>query len=370
MAGTHAKYSPSGASGWTRCADWASDPTGSKYANWGTAAHEIAARALENSKAAVEYKGLTLVIDGDDYLVDDDMVECVQEYIDIIRNLGGVLLVEQRMPISHLTGEEGAGGTADAVIFKGNEMIVADLKTGMGVRVDADMNEQLLMYGHAAMTMFEPVAEFDTVRLMIIQPRIGHVSEFAISVEALTEWGLRLKIATTVVPGDKQCRWCARKATCETLNAYVTSTVESCEDVNALEASQLAGALKAVDLVETWCKAVRAEAERRLLDGQSVPGFKLVEGKKGSRAWDKADDIEALLKTMKLTVEQRYDMKLISPTSAEKLHKSGAIGPHQWEKLQAHITQKSGSPSVAPASDKRPAISTAVSPEEFQPVTA
>ena len=79
MAGTHAKYSPSGASGWTRCSDWASDPTGSKYANWGTAAHEIAARALENSKAAVEYKGLTLVIDGDDYLVDDDMVECVQE---------------------------------------------------------------------------------------------------------------------------------------------------------------------------------------------------------------------------------------------------------------------------------------------------
>jgi len=226
------------------------------------------------------------------------------------------------------------------------------------------------MYGHAAMTMFEPVAEFDTVRLMIIQPRIGHVSEFAISVEALTEWGMNLKIATKVVPGDKQCRWCARKATCETLNAYVTSTVEACEDVNALEASQLAGALKAVDLVETWCKAVRAEAERRLLDGQSVPGFKLVEGKKGSRAWDKADDIEELLKDMKLTVEQRYDMKLITPTTAEKLHKAGAIGPRQWEKLQTHITQKSGSPSVAPASDKRPAISTAVSPEEFQPVTA
>jgi hypothetical protein len=51
-----------------------------------------------------------------------------------------------------------------------------------------------------------------------------------------------------------------------------------------------------------------------------------------------------------------YDFTLISPTTAEKLAADGLIGKKQWPKAQALITQSSGKPSVAPASDKRPAI--------------
>ncbi len=62
-----------------------------------------------------------------------------------------------------------------------------------------------------------------------------------------------------------------------------------------------------------------------------------------------------------------YDQKLISPTTAEKVLKDQ---PRRWARLQAHITQKSGSPSVVPVADPRQALSPAISSSEFQPVTA
>ena len=122
-------------------------------------------------------------------------------------------------------------------------------------------------------------------------------------------------------------------------------------------------------MVEDWCKAIRAEVERRLLAGVDIPGHKLVEGRRGARAWANAEEVEAALKAMRLKVEQMYDLKLISPTTAEKLAKAGAIGPRQWPKLQDMITQADGKPSVAPASDKRPALVVKPVADEFDAVT-
>ena len=51
-----------------------------------------------------------------------------------------------------------------------------------------------------------------------------------------------------------------------------------------------------------------------------------------------------------------YDAVLISPTSADKLAQAGTIGVKQWPKVQALITQSNGRPSVAPVTDKRPAL--------------
>ena len=46
-----------------------------------------------------------------------------------------------------------------------------------------------------------------------------------------------------------------------------------------------------------------------------------------------------------------YDLKLISPTKAEKLL---AGNPRRWAKLEKLITRSDGKPSVAPATDRRP----------------
>jgi hypothetical protein len=66
-----------------------------------------------------------------------------------------------------------------------------------------------------------------------------------------------------------------------------------------------------------------------------------------------------------------YDYAVISPTSAEKLAKAEVIGPRQWPQAwPALITQAEGKPSVAPESDKRPALVMSAVDEEFEDVTA
>jgi len=123
----------------------------------------------------------------------------------------------------------------------------------------------------------------------------------------------------------------------------------------------LAVCMDAVDLVEGWAKAVRAEMERRLLAGRAMPGWKLVEGKQGNRKFSDEMEAEAMLKSFRLKKEEMYDFTLISPTSAEKLTTAmdekgkPLIGAKQWAKLQNLITRSDGKPSVAPASDRRPA---------------
>ena len=129
----------------------------------------------------------------------------------------------------------------------------------------------------------------------------------------------------------------------------------------ALDDEHLAVCMDAVDLVEGWAKAVRAETERKLLAGHLLPGWKLVKGKQGDRKYSDEVEAENMLKSFRLKREEMYDFVLISPTSAEKLvtqvDEKGKpiLGAKQWAKLQKLITRSDGKPSVAPASDKRAA---------------
>lgn len=73
------------------------------------------------------------------------------------------------------------------------------------------------------------------------------------------------------------------------------------------------------------------------------------------------------MKAMRLKTDEMYDRKVISPTSAEKL--LGEANKRKWAKLQPLITRSDGKPSVAPASDKRPALSMAIA-EQFEELPA
>ena len=96
-----------------------------------------------------------------------------------------------------------------------------------------------------------------------------------------------------------------------------------------------------------------------------MPGFKLVQGRTGPRQWKDAAEAETMLKAMRLKVEEMYDLKLISPTTAEKLKKAGAIGPRQWTKVEALVTRSEGALSVAPEADPRPAAAVVAASTEF-----
>jgi hypothetical protein len=124
--------------------------------------------------------------------------------------------------------------------------------------------------------------------------------------------------------------------------------------------------MKVAGIIEDWIKAVRAEVERRLALGTPVPGFKLVRGRAGNRAWSSKDEAEALLKSFRLRQEEMYSFELISPTVAEKVLKES---PKRWSKAQALITRSEGALSVAPSSDKRPAVDITPIVDQFEDVT-
>jgi hypothetical protein len=374
----HALFSASKAHRWMACpgslALEAHEPdTTSAHAEEGTLAHELAAAILNGSFPSAS-----------------EMAEHIQVYTDYVRKQADSyqtileVLIEQRVDYSDVIGQPDSFGTADCIILKDDTITIVDLKYGMGVKVDAEENEQLLLYALGALNSYGFLFDFKHVKLVIVQPRLNHVSEWAVSVEDLRRFGERAKrraeearaildsggINIDLRPGEKQCRFCKAKATCPALKTFVEQTIAADFDdlVNDpdfkaapddMGANHLGISLSAVPLIETWCKAVRAKAESELLAGRPVSGFKLVQGRNGHRKWRDAAEAEATLKRMKLKVEEMYDLELVSPTTAEKLKKAGAIGPRQWTQVQALITQKEGPPSVAPITDPRPVYSRA-----------
>lgn len=387
----HAKLSPSGAHRWMTCAGSvvleASFPDQSSiFADEGTAAHTLSAWCLTDGTPADSYIGEVIHVGKRQFTVDKAMAGHVAGYVKLVKELadGGTLLVERKVPIGHLTGEDGATGTSDAVIVKASErnLTVVDLKYGMGVEVSAQENPQLQMYALGAYEAYGLLADFDTVSMYIHMPRLNHVSEYHVTVAELLAFGEKVREAAAVVaeaisvadigtdsylrPGEKQCRFCKAKATCPALLAEVTNAVggkpATAEDFaqfmpvnNDVEVGDnyLSMAMDKVGLVEDWCKAIRAEVERRLLQAIEVPGYKLVEGKQGNRAWSDQAKAEAAMKAMRLKQDDMYDKKLISPTTAEKLLRTD---PKKWEKLGELITRSPGKPSVAHATDKRPSL--------------
>ena len=388
----HAKLSPSGAHRWMACPgsvglEAAFPDQSSAYAAEGTLAHTLASEHLDGSGLHPSQRiGEVHEVDGFTFTVDAAMADYVDNYCRLVREYadGGLLLVEQRVPIEHVTGETGATGTSDAIIVDTTKrtLYVVDLKYGMGVKVDAGDNPQLMMYALGAMEQCDQLGEFDQVCMVIHQPRLNHVSEHWIYVGDL--WAFKRRAAEAaeltrqpdapLVPGEKQCRFCKAKAVCPALRAEVTEVVSGSATLDEFLVpdvttgdNYLSVAMSKVGLVEDWCKAVRAEVERRLLAGQTVDGFKLVEGRRGNRKWSSDAEVEALFKSFRLRQDEMYDYSLISPTKAEKLLKDT---PKRWEKAEALISRAEGKPSVAPATDKRSSLTVQSVADDFRDLTA
>jgi hypothetical protein len=375
----HAKYfQASSAARWMACpgsvklCDGLPDE-GSAYAEEGTLAHDIASRVL---------LGETPDTDS----LSEEMFECVVGYVERTKAEaeGHVLLIEQRVEFSEAIGQSGSFGTLDAAIIAGDTIKLRDFKTGM---IKVSPLPQLGLYALGLLETYPMLGPFTRVQMTIDQPRLGHLETVEMTMAELHAFAAEARAAAAEAmsdnprfnPTDKGCRFCRAKAHCPALAAHVEEVVGSkFDDLDAEEIEQgpermgtnyLAHCMSAVSLVEDWCKGIRARVERELLAGNTIDGWKLVQGRKGARKWASEQEAEATLKKMKLKVEEMYDFKVISPTTAEKLAKAGTIGPRQWPALQALITQSEGGLSVAPASDKRPAASVTAKAEDFADLT-
>jgi hypothetical protein len=405
----HSLLSPSAAHRWAECpgslAACRNYPSGSsKYADEGTLAHSVV-EAILNVKPYPAEAGR-------------EMIDYASRYTDAVLSIseGAVQTwVEQELDLSEVYGESDQSGTGDFIALvplndKGYsnvyELQVHDLKYGMGVKVSAQGNKQLMIYGLGALDLASMAYDgIIQIRLFIHMPRLGFVDEVLLTVEemeqfrdeireaaksALLIYSESLKYADLTVdescfkPGEKQCRFCPHKANCKALEKFALGAiVAEFDDLEAVDLKEevkgameavkfsseerLARLLPALDLISSWIKAVESQAYNLLLNGGSIPGYKIVEGKLGNRKWSSEEEAEEVMKSMRLKLDEMYVKSVISPTVAEKLLKDCT---KKWNRLKPLITRSGAKPTLVEESDKRPAIVTKPVEECFDDLTA
>jgi hypothetical protein len=369
----HAKLSASGAHRYMHCPGSVRMEEGlpgetSVYAEYGTAAHELAAECLKTDKPAAFYIGDRF----NEIEVDDEMVEGVQIYLDYLQELGGDLLIEIKVDFSIFV--PGGFGTADAIAFdaKSKTLTIVDLKFGKGIQVDAENNPQITLYALGALNDFDFIYDIENIRMIIVQPRLDHISEWEISKEKLIEEGNfigsraqdALRDDAPITPGEVQCRFCKAKGICLPLAEHNISIAfgdldeSTPKDPLKLDNNEIAEILVKSDLISGWLKAVRKRAWTELNLGREISGYKLVVGKT-NRKWSDESAVEKALKRAKLKVDQIYTKKVISPAQAEKL-----LGKNH-PAIEKHAIKPEGTPTLVPEPDKRPAILNSVE-EDFK----
>ena len=364
----------------------------SKYAREGSAAHYLADTCLSAGVKAERYldkviavwtneegrefyrfgdevpSDVVLLIE-DEFEVDRGMVDAVQEYMDQVLELpSDYIQFETKVPIGWITGEEDASGTADSIRITGRTLAVHDLKYGQGVRVDAENNEQLMLYASGAARELDWMCEFENYEVHVHQPRLNHHDVWTFTHDELVDFIQRVQMAVGEIdsdpqfrPSDGACKFCSHKPNCDALANYMHAELIDdfpvLEDRSLLEdQSVLTRMLPKLSLFRDTCAAYEAAAIDRLShDPESVPGWKLVAGR-GSRAWQ---DEKLAEKTLRGKLKQKIDdvapRNFCSPAQAEKL-----VGKRAYkENLAGVVENKAGRPTLAPESDKRPAIKSA-----------
>lgn len=362
----HAKLSASSAHRWLSClgsveAEKDIKESPSIAANEGTAAHELAELVLTRGGSSFHYVDKPLLESG--HIVDQEMAENVQQYIDYLTALGGLQFYEEQVSFDQWVPE--GFGTSDAIVIKGKTLYVIDLKYGKGIRVDAAENYQLMLYALGAFQEYGNFYNIEKVVLVIVQPRLDHIDEWETDLQSLLKWGAWVSEQAQLIeeggaprtPSEKACQWCKAKAVCPALKAHtekvILSHFEDLDSPNAdtLNDEQLRLALENKKLVISWLDAVENLVKLRLESGEKFEGFKLVAGR-SLRNWGDSEVAEC--KLVELLNGDAFEKKLLSVSKAEK-----ALGKNK-KLIQDLIVKPEGAPTLAPESDKRPAVNVSI----------
>ena len=359
----HALLSASSAHRWLECpasavASEAYPDQDNEFTREGTTAHEVAelvTRAALSGEKSYSYK-----VPED---LSMEMLRCTDEYRDYIleqrKTADAVVLLEQRVDFSPWVPE--GFGTADCIIIQGDTMDVIDFKYGQGVPVYAEDNPQMKLYGLGALNDYGFAFDVQKVRLHIFQPRLNNVSTDELTVDELLTWAEKTvkPIAEKAAKGKggykpgAWCKFCPHAGRCKTLTKLCTEYVETHSlrvAVPVLAPHEVAEVLAMEPLVSLWLKRVKDQAMTTLLNGGTVPGYKVVEGKLGNRKWTADFQVLETLKAAGYSQEDVTETKLLSPAAMDK-----ALGKKKVaELLEQFIDRAPGTPTLAPESDKRP----------------
>ena len=357
----HALLSASSSSRWLACppsavANEAYPNQDTSFTQEGTLAHEVAeivARA-RLTEQPIEYPDNAT----------HEMIECAHEYVDYIeeqkKSNDATVLLEQKVDFSAWVPE--GFGTCDCLIIQDNTLIVIDYKYGQGVSVSAANNSQLKLYALGAMNDYGTVLGITNIEMHIFQPRLNNISKDCTTVDELLKWADKTvkPIADKAIKGKgkyapgEHCRFCQHAGKCRALTRLCTEKVEThgiIANVPILAPHEIADVLRMEPLITLWLKKVKETALTTLMNGEDLPGYKLVEGKLGNRKWTDDRSVLLILNGAGYDDEEVTETKVLSPAQMDK-----AIGKKRVaELLDAYIDRAPGAPTIAPETDKRPA---------------
>lgn len=371
----HARLSPSAAEAWMTCAGYPNavaslENRSSIYAAEGTAAHSLREKCLILGIDPHDCMGETIIADGHTFTVDKVMAGFLQPGIDRVREFAGRMTVEHRVDLSRWM--PGQFGTLDCGIVGDDLIVINDLKYGQGVPVSPVENKQLRIY---ALGFWDNIARHHSkstrFKIIIDQPRAaGGGGEWDTTLDELLAFGEEMRAAAwaTLDPNaprkasEKGCFWCAAKRNCAEFERFNLDIIGmKFEDLDApcppAFGSQLTPERKSYiarhkSMFVKFVEQIHAETLVNALSGHPTPGLKAVAGRKGAREWTDEEMAEAFL-LARLSREDSFTFKLISPTQAEKI-----MGTRDWKDAAALITQAEPKPILVPEDDERPALQT------------
>lgn len=371
MPDQHAFLSASSSARWIACPPSAKLNTNtggraSEYAIQGTCAHALCEFKL---KRALGIRVRDPTEDLDCY--DQEMEDCADGYVAYVLEQvqkeketcsDPTVLVEQRLDLSRWIPE--SFGTADALVVGDETLTIIDMKYGAGIKVEGS-SPQLRCYALGCVSMFDGIYDIRNVRMVIYQPRLGHISECDMTKDDLLSWAEEVLVPAAklafVGEGDfkagDHCQFCSVKANCRKRTEYNLELARYDFAMPAtLEDAEIEVILPRLDQLISWASDLKDFALKKALSGKKWNGFKLVAG----RANRKYSNEAAVAAAVEAAGYDPFEKKLMGITALTSL-----LGRKKFDELLGGLVERpQGKPTLVPQNDKRPELNSAA--EDFK----
>lgn len=357
----------------------------SKYAEEGTLAHsicELYARKkftpMSTRKFNSELKKLQA-----HPLYSPEMLTTADFYVDYLREkyMGYTdephISFEVKVDLSDIIPN--GYGTCDCCMIGGDTLHITDYKHGAGVPVDTEGNTQMMLYAYGALKRYALVYgdKIQRVSMAIVQPRITQeVKEAAMSVNDLIDWGQNVvkPLARKAYDGEGEfvagdhCKFCRGREACP-MRAKQNTALEDFKDCvtpdkaenpldpaarkmlglpNVLTDAEVGDLLTRGKHLVEWYEDLQAYALRAILEGKTIPGYKVVAGR-SQRAFRDPDAAIKILLDSGVEKAAIYDYE---PKTLAQLEK--VVGAKQFAKLMGdQVYKPEGKPTLTVSSDAR-----------------
>ena len=379
----HATLSSSSAHRWIPCPGSVKlgsqfPASSSIYADEGTLAHEAAEQMIKTGKVSAAHKKKINQFYEDNPGLGgnaDQMIKTLEPYVEFVKeefaeqkhiDPATELMTEQRVNLTRWIPE--GFGTSDVVIIRTGRLHIIDLKYGKGVPVFAEGNPQLRLYALGSLDLLDAVYDVNEVVMTIYQPRLDNVSTDKMPAAELYNWAeevvrpaalLALTDNAPMTAGD-WCQFCPARKTCRTRANTYTDLMHYMAE-KCLTVDEIAELLGKVDGLVKWAEDLKDGALTRALEGEEFPGWKVVEGRSNRKYSGTEEEIVRQCEGAGYDRALLFETKLLTVTNMEKL-----MGKKQFaEVLGGYVEKPQGKPTLAPESDKRPALTNNSAAEDF-----